>query len=108
MLRALFDFSQEILSTYTAVGIAEEWNVSMQLFDATIKSPVGQWQSSDMINPGLHSPERQELLEWAHSSPEVHNMLAVDLLLYHFAVEVFEKQTREVLGIHWDKWTRKL
>lgn len=90
---------QELLSTYTAVGIMEEWDLSMRLFDATVKSPVRSWNSSGIVNAGPESPQRQDLLEWAYSSPEVHNVLATDLLLYEFAVGIFRKQIKETLGV---------
>ncbi|CAN0193658.1 unnamed protein product [Ascophyllum nodosum] len=93
--------TQRILSTYTAVGIMEEWNLSMALFNAKVKSPVANWDSKIVRNPGLQSKGRQELLEWAFMSPRVHSILSADILLYHFAVAIFKRQAEETLGVDW-------
>lgn len=89
---------QVILSSYTAVGIFEEWGLSMRLFDATVSSPTRQWDEHVQQNPGHQSEERQELLQWALLSPELRKILAADLLLYDFAVMTFRSQTRHLLG----------
>lgn len=73
---------QEILLSYNAVGIFEEWDLSMQLFDARVKSPVEQWDANIANNPGEQSPPREELTHWAHSSPEVHDLLSADIHIY--------------------------
>ena len=40
--------------------------------------------------------------QWARMSPEIHAILATDLLLYEFAVILFKKQTADSLGIEWE------
>jgi len=42
-----------MLSSYKAVGIFEEWEVSMELFNATIKSPVRSWDAHLFLNQGF-------------------------------------------------------
>ena len=79
----------------------EEWNLSMALFNAKVKSPVANWDSKIVRNPGLQSKGRQELLEWAFMSPRVHSILSADILLYHFAVAIFKRQAEETLGVDW-------
>lgn len=98
---ACFSCLQKLLSTYTAIGIFEEWGLSMQLFDATVTSPVSQWDAGKVANIGLRSPEREALLDWAHTSSELFALLAPDLLLYEFALSVFQRQTRDILGKVW-------
>lgn len=92
---------QEILLTYTAVGIFEHWETSMALFNARVKSPVAHWDAQIARNPGLHNEEREKLLQWAAVSPEVHSILSADLLLYRLGFEVFKQQTRDSLGTEW-------
>ncbi|CAN0219045.1 unnamed protein product [Scytosiphon promiscuus] len=91
-----------ILGTYTAVGILEHWDLSMQLFDARIKSPVRDWQNIQKSNPGQLSGIRDEVYQWAHLSPEIHRAMSTDLLLYDYAVSVFKLQTTATLGTQWD------
>lgn len=103
-LTCVLDISlwQEILLSYNAVGIFEEWSLSMELFDARVKSPVERWDANLATNPGEQSPARAELTEWAHSSPEVHNLLSADIHIYGFAMQVFKRQTAVSLGVVWD------
>lgn len=93
--------SQGILGTYTAVGILEHWDLSMQLFDARVKSPVHNWQDIQKSNPGKLSGLRDEVYQWAHMSPEIHRVMATDMLLYDYAVSVFKLQTAASLGTIW-------
>ena len=93
---------QNALLEYDAVGIFEEWDLSMYLFDATIASPVQAWASNEPANPGPQSPRRQALLRWAHSSPAIREAVAGDLLLYDLAVSIFYRQTAEALGVDWE------
>lgn len=93
---------QEILLTYNAVGIFEYWDLSMQLFDAKVKSPVEKWDASITHNPGVRNEAREELLVWASSSPELHSLLSADLHIYQFAIAIFKSQTRATLGTVWE------
>lgn len=74
----------------------------MQLFNATLKTPLREWRTDMVINTGLQTEARQSLLQWAHSSPEIHDAIITDIVLYDFAVERFKEQTRTVLGTVWD------
>lgn len=73
----------------------------MRLFDAKVKSPVREWDPILNVNAGTHPVKRQELLNWAHTNAELHNILAADLLLYDFGVALFRQQTRVALGVDW-------
>lgn len=92
---------QAILASYTAVGILEHWDLSMQLFDARVKSPVRSWRQIQMSNQGQLSGLRDEVLQWAHTSPEIHRTMATDLLLYEYAFSTFKLQTTASLGTVW-------
>lgn len=84
------------------MGIFEEWELSMKLFNAKVKSPVEVWDAGVAHNAGVTSEAREQLLEWAHLSPELHSVLSADLLIYRFAMSVFKQQTTESLGTVWD------
>lgn len=101
-LHANFRFCQGILGTYTAVGILEHWDLSMQLFNARVKSPVRDWQNIVKSNAGTLSGLREEISRWAHTSPEIHRTLATDMLLYDYAMSVFKLQTAKYLGVIWE------
>lgn len=73
--------SQETLKSYAAVGIAEHWELSMALFGAKVKSPVRKWNPDLVSNSGSKSERKENVLEWAYLSPELHGVIAVDLLL---------------------------
>lgn len=90
--------SKDILSTYVAVGIYEEWSLSMQLFDANVPSSVRKWDSGMELNKGLHSRERETLLQWAYESPEILQVLAADLMLYDFSLSLFRGQVHDAFG----------
>ncbi|CAB1096178.1 unnamed protein product [Ectocarpus sp. CCAP 1310/34] len=79
----------------------EHWDLSMQLFNARVRSPVREWNSTLHSNAGLQSGVRHEVLQWAHNSPAVHRLVAADMLLYTFALSVFKHQTTEALGTNW-------
>lgn len=93
---------EEILLSYNALGIFEYWDLSMQLFDAKVRSPVEKWDASITHNPGVRNEAREELLVWAGGSPEMHSLLAADLHIYNFSVAVFKSQTAAALGTAWD------
>lgn len=90
------------MNTYTAVGILEEWDTTMELFNAKVKSPVRDWRTEQVSNPGTGSDVRDRLLSWAMQSPEIHRAMATDMLLYDYALAVFKQQTSEVLGKVWE------
>lgn len=60
---------QAILATYTAVGILEYWDLSMQLFDARVTSPVWDWQNMEHSNKGRRSGLRDEVRPNSNPKP---------------------------------------
>ncbi|CAN0296788.1 unnamed protein product [Ectocarpus sp. 6 AP-2014] len=92
---------EDILAGYTAVGILEHWDLSMQLFNARVRSPVREWNTTLHSNTGVVSGLRYEVLQWAHDSPAIHRLIGADMLLYSFALSVFKHQTTEALGTKW-------
>ncbi|CAN0222420.1 unnamed protein product [Ectocarpus sp. 12 AP-2014] len=92
---------QDILAGYTAVGIMEHWDLSMQLFNARVRSPVREWNMFKQRNPGVMSGLRDEVLQWAHESPAIHRVIRTDMLLYSFGLSIFKQQTTASLGTNW-------
>ncbi|CAM9180585.1 unnamed protein product [Ectocarpus sp. 13 AM-2016] len=92
---------ENILAGYTAVGIMEHWELSMQLFNARVRSPVRDWNMTVLNNAGLRSGLRDDVLQWAHDSPAVHRVVGTDMLLYSFALSIFKHQTTVGLGTSW-------
>ncbi|CAM9294983.1 unnamed protein product [Ectocarpus sp. 8 AP-2014] len=92
---------ETILAGYRAIGIMEHWGLSMQLFNARVRSPVRDWNVSTHVNPGGGSGIRDEVLQWAHQSPAIHDALRTDMLLYSFALSIFKQQTTDALGTDW-------
>lgn len=73
----------------------------MRLFNARVTTPLHDWDADVAINPGTRSVARKNLLAWAHSNPDLHNLLAADMLLYDYALALFRQQTAESLGVEW-------
>lgn len=87
--------------TYQAIGVMEYWDLSMELFQAKVKSPVRDWRQKNHVNEGLDSASRKEISQLAHMSPQIHRALATDLLLYDYALSLFKIQTNVTLGTVW-------
>lgn len=68
--------------SYKAVGIFEEWELSMRLFNATVKSSVKNWEVNVALNQGVDDFGREALLQWAYLNPDINIALATDILLY--------------------------
>ncbi|CBJ29219.1 hypothetical protein Esi_0138_0056 [Ectocarpus siliculosus] len=58
---AFCEQAEGILATYTAVGILEYWDLSMQLFNARVTSPVWDWEDMEHSNRGQRSGLRDEV-----------------------------------------------
>ena len=84
------------------MGISEQWSLSMQLFDARVRSPVQRWDAEYTRNAGVEAPARLELTQWAHNSTELHDLLSADLHIYRFATAIFRRQTAQSLGTSWE------
>eukprot|EP00752_Nemacystus_decipiens_P009047 g8078.t1 len=94
---------EESLDAYVAVGIMGYMDLSMELFNSRVRSPVQDWTSDRRIhNSGQASSTRHEVLEWARAkNPEIHRLLEGDLAMYDYAMQFFKRQTTEALGVSW-------
>lgn len=91
--------AEELLGTkYAAVGLVEDWNGSMHLFDA-LRLPNYNWTmaSANMTskNQNKYAVEEHEMVQSALTDPVVKNFLWLDILFYDHAVSVHNKQLRE-------------
>ncbi|CAM9296736.1 unnamed protein product [Ectocarpus sp. 13 AM-2016] len=84
---------------YVAVGILEQWNTTLQLFDHALDMPVMNWEEQfaeggkhhvDTVNKQLEI----ETLQQAWTDSELKKYMQLDLLLYEHAVDVFHQQAR--------------
>ena len=90
---------QDLISEKYVVGILEDFNSTMSLFDKELQMPVLDW-STEYRNQGLVNSntkfdvEKKIALMDAHTSSEIKKYLQVDILLYEHAVSVFNSQTK--------------
>ncbi|CAM9148414.1 unnamed protein product [Hapterophycus canaliculatus] len=94
---------QEVMASYVAVGIMEHWDLTMKLFNARVRSPVPDWNQFRLANPGKASGLRDEVLQWAHMSADIHQAIGADILLYTYAMSIFKQQTMHSLGTDWSE-----
>lgn len=81
------------------VGILEEWNTTLALFDTALGMPGFDWRKS-YAKEGIQHVNAEfeklkaETLEEAWTDPELKQYMQLDLLLYEQAVDVFHVQAR--------------
>lgn len=106
----MHQFLQPVMDTlsekYSAVGILEQWDESMQLFQSVLGLPGTDWLAASRKFVGVlnavsqaQKDAEEETLRGAWDDPEIRELLWLDILLYDHAVSVFHKQT-EAHGIH--------
>lgn len=98
-MHQFFQSAMGLLSNnYAAVGILEQWNPSMQLFQAALKLPNLDWVDSfrkqGSARANADSAFKQTLFE-AWDDPRIRDVLWLDILLYDHAVSVFNRQVEE-------------
>ena len=92
---------EEMLSTsYTAVGILEQWDDSMALFTKALQLPTWDWEvefehMGALNSNGAYRAEAHQTLEEAWLDSEIREIIWLDLLLYDHAVAIFNKQKAE-------------
>ena len=90
---------QDLISEKYVVGILEEFNSTMSLFDKELQMPVLDW-STEYMNQGLVNSntkfdvEKKIALMDAHTSSEIKKYLQVDIILYEHAISVFNAQVK--------------
>lgn len=94
---------QDLLSGYAAVGILEEWESTLSLFNAALGIPGMDWhekfeQSGKANVDARFEGEKQEAVQDALVDAEIKKYLRLDLLLYKHALDVFRGQ-KQLHGI---------
>ena len=90
---------QDLISEKYVVGILEDFNSTMSLFDKELHMPVVDW-STEYNNQGLVNSntkfdvEKKIALMDAHTSSEIKKYMQVDIILYEHAVSVFNAQVK--------------
>ena len=96
MLQPAQDFLRD---KYSAVGILEEYNTTLSLYNAALDMPGVDWHESFLhvgrVNEnGKFDDEKAASLAEAWTSSEIKKYLQLDLLLYEHAVDLFLQQAR--------------
>lgn len=84
---------------FAAVGILEEWNKTMALFNKAVVIPGMDWEhefadeGKDNVNSKKdHEQSKAQVLKDAWTDDELKKYIWLDLLLYEHAVDVFRQQ----------------
>ena len=97
-LRDKVGFTQELLrDEYVAVGILEEFNATMALFDRVIGMPRLSWgKYFDLKGVANKNKDfasvKDKALEAAHNDERIKHFLRFDIELYDYAVRLFHEQ----------------
>ncbi|CAN0244294.1 unnamed protein product [Scytosiphon promiscuus] len=97
---------EDILATkYAAVGVLEEWETTLLLFNATLGIPGVDWpkmlaggtqknayHAQKLSDGTFYEDPKVEMLRQAWIDPELKKLLWFDLLLYDHAVQIFHRQ----------------
>ncbi|CAM9274164.1 unnamed protein product [Hapterophycus canaliculatus] len=97
-MRSLLQPVEDLLShNYSAVGVLEQWEESMTLFNRALKVPNFDWRSASKslgrknVDYRLRQEEAQALRS-AWDDPFINDHLWLDILLYNHAVSVHNQQ----------------
>ena len=99
-LLAMLERVMDNVAQYTAVGITEEFNASMSLYDSTLNIPGINWvfglSAKGTVNKDRkHETEEEKIRNGAFLSSEIKRYLRLDILLYDHALAVFRHQLGE-------------
>lgn len=93
--------AMEILNTYAAVALLEDFENGLRLFEESLGIPELTWledfKAQGMKNEGVEekSAEHEETLKSAMTDPDIRKFLSLDILLYDHAVALYSKQLVE-------------
>lgn len=82
---------------FAAVGVLEEFNTTLSLFDAALGMPGMSWhQQFALEGKGnvdyMYKKQKKEAMEAAWMNSEIKKHMHLDILLYEHAVDVFRTQ----------------
>ena len=91
--------AMELLEKYSAIGIMEEFDDSMKLYDASLGMPGMEW---DRGNTKVYNTVRRpvksyqdELIELALTDPIIREYMWLDTILYDYAKSLFKESLVE-------------
>lgn len=91
--------AMNLLESYSAVGIMEEFDDSMRLYDAALGMPGMEWEKRNTnVYNTVRSPVeayQAELLDLALTDPTIREYMWLDMILYDYAKDLFEKSLVE-------------
>lgn len=103
-MRSLLEPAEKLLGEqYAAIGILEEWDNSLELFNLALEFPNLNWttefqalgaQNERAGDDEVHRLET-EVLQAAHMDANIKRFLRLDLLLYDQALAVHRRQLKE-------------
>lgn len=84
---------------YSVVGILEEYNTTLSLFNVALEMPEVDWHETFLSVGQVNVNDRQKdekeaTLAEAWTNSEIKKYMQLDLLLYEHAVELFHEQAR--------------
>jgi len=91
--------AMELLEKYSAIGIMEEFDDSMKLYDASLNMPGMEWDKSNTkVYNTVRSPVKSyqdELIELALTDPTIREYMWLDTILYDYAKSLFKESLVE-------------
>ena len=99
-LSAMLDKAMENVAQYTAVGITEEFYVSMLLYGSALRIPRVNWTAELTSKGAANEDKRFEVQEEAAKnayflSSEIKRYMHLDIVLYDHALAWFRNQVKE-------------
>ena len=100
MYRYLRPVEDLLAHKYAAVGILEDFNTTLALFDAALNMPGLDWPKASQSlgkrnNDRAFAEEEAAAVLKSKADPDIQDALWLDILLYDFAVGVFRGQAKE-------------
>lgn len=87
-----------LIQTYAAVAKFEEFDINLQLFTNALKIPGLDWvktfehQGIKNVNVHVETDVKEAMVSEAWTDPVLHEILALDIVLYNHAASIFKQQ----------------
>ena len=91
---------QDLIREKYVVGILEEFNTTLSLFDEVLDMPTIDWHKEynkmgSANENHKFDEEKNKVLEEAYTNSELKKYIQLDIILYEHAVDVFHQQVKE-------------
>ena len=100
---ALYDMLQPVQNllrdNYTAIGILEDFDTTLSLYDVALSMPGVNWHDESVRNgkkivERKYAKQEAASLAEAWTNSEIRKYMLLDIALYEHAVDIFHKQTQ--------------